>query len=157
FPENIKEAHDKALKALNKKDAEYEISLIEDDIHIAYQTKMAKLKDLTIIEEREGLVYQILPLWTIKDVQQEGIIMDHCVFQSGYYKKKDSLLFTFLVNGTSMETIEVDKAKRSLLQHHGYDNKDTPFGPVLKEMVYKYMDAICNCFKKVSKKKKVFA
>lgn len=66
----------------------------------------------------------IKPLASIEEFKAEGDAMHHCVFNMGYYKKKDSLILSARnkSDGARVETIEVDLQEGVIKQSMGIYN-----------------------------------
>lgn len=128
-PKDIKKAHDDMMHMLSiknereaKRDNEakriYRLKMMDH-----YNRKMEVLKNFII---EDGLL-KIVPLCTVEDIEREGKEQEHCVYQSEYFSKEDSLLFTSFYGSEKAETIEYDVSKKELLQSHGRNNNMTKY------------------------------
>ena len=79
---------------------------------------------------------------TVKDVEQEGKAMHHCVFTNKYYKRLDSLLLTAKVNDERIETIEVNLKCYQLVQSRGVCNQNSKYHNEIVNLVNENMDMI---------------
>lgn len=128
-PKDIKKAHDDMMHMLsikNERDAKRDeeakrIHRLKMADH--YNRKMEALKNFII---QDGLL-KIVPLCTVEDIEREGKEQEHCVYQSEYFSKEDSLLFTSFYGSEKAETIEYDVSKKELLQSHGRNNNMTKY------------------------------
>lgn len=70
---------------------------------------------------------EISPLRSVRDFQDEGEALHHCVFRMGYYKRETCLILGAKVHGERTETIEVDLRDFSIAQCRGACNMDSPY------------------------------
>ena len=71
---------------------------------------------------------QISVITSVAAIAEEGEKMHHCVYQAGYYKRKDSLILTARDSaGNRLETIELSLRTFEIVQSRGLQNKPTPF------------------------------
>lgn len=143
-PINLKAGHDKAMDLCNKYEEKQrkikeQMELLEDQKAVkAYE--VARKCFIGMVISDGTVVIQVLP--TVKDVEQEGKAMHHCVFTNKYYKRLDSLLLTAKVNDERVETIEVDLKRYQLVQSRGVCNQNSKYHNEIVSLVNKNMNII---------------
>lgn len=143
-PISLKAGHDKAMDLCNKyEEKQRKIKerkeLLEDQKAVkAYEVARKRFIGMVISEGK--VVIQVLA--TVKDVEQEGKIMHHCVFTNKYYKRLNSLLLTAKVNDEHLETIEVDLKRYQLVQSRGVCNQNSKYHDKIVNLVNKKMNLI---------------
>ena len=143
-PINLKAGHDKAMDLCNKYEEKQrkikeQMELLEDQKAVkAYEVARKCFMGMVISDGT--VVIQVLP--TVKDVEQEGKAMHHCVFTNKYYKRLDSLLLTAKVNDERVETIEVDLKRYQLVQSRGVCNQNSKYHNEIVSLVNKNMNII---------------
>lgn len=143
-PISLKAGHDKAMDLCNKyEEKQRKIKerkeLLKDQKAVkAYEVARKCFMGMVISDGK--VVIQVLP--TVKDVEQEGKAMHHCVFTNKYYKRLDSLLLTAKVNDERVETIEVDLKRYQLVQSRGVCNQNSKYHNEIISLVNKSMNII---------------
>ena len=143
-PISLKAGHDKAMDLCNKyEEKQRKIKerkeLLEDQKAVkAYEVARKCFIGMVISDGK--VVIQVLP--TVKDVEQEGKAMHHCVFTNKYYKRLDSLLLTAKVNDERVETIEVDLKRYQLVQSRGVCNQNSKYHDEIVSLVNENMNVI---------------
>lgn len=143
-PINLKAGHDKAMDLCNKYEEKQrkikeQKELLEDQKAVkAYEVARKCFMGMVISDGK--VVIQVLS--TVKDVEQEGKAMHHCVFTNKYYKRLDSLLLTAKVNDERVETIEVDLKRYQLVQSRGVCNQNSKYHNEIVSLVNKSMNII---------------
>lgn len=132
-PEDLKAAHDKALKALRR--------MRERERIAANAKRMQQMKEKALKDEQNyqkakaaffGMIITgggivIRPLSSVAEFFDEGAAMHHCVAQCHYYNKVDSLILTARdADGNRLETIEIDLKDFRIIQSRGVCNQDSP-------------------------------
>lgn len=84
---------------------------------------------------------QVQFLNSVQEVMEEGDILKHCVFTNKYYEKK-TLLFSALVDGQKVATVEVDPRLMKVVQIRGTHNNPTKFDNKIKDLVNNHMEEI---------------
>ena len=143
-PISLKSGHDKAMDLCNKyEEKQRKIKerkeLLEDQKAVkAYEVARKCFMGMVI---SDGKVFiQVLP--TVKDVEQEGKAMHHCIFTNKYYKRLDSLLLTAKVNDERVETIEIDLKRYQLVQSRGVCNQNSKYHNEIVSLVNENMNVI---------------
>ena len=143
-PISLKAGHDKAMDLCNKYEGKQRKikerkELLEDQEAVkAYE--VARKCFIGMVISNGNVVIQVLP--TVKDVEQEGKAMHHCVFTSKYYKRLDSLLLTAKVNDERVETIEIDLKRYQLVQSRGVCNQNSKYHNEIVNLVNENMNII---------------
>ena len=140
-PENLKDAHDKAMKrvqAIKEKEA-IERQRAEAAKHEEEYRKMkGKFFD---IEFTDGLI-RIAVLHSVQEFLEEGTTMHHCVYGAGYYARKDSLILSARIDDKRIETVEVNLKTMRLVQSRGVCNKSTEYHDRIVGLVQKNIGMI---------------
>lgn len=143
-PISLKAGHDKAMDLCNKYEKKQRKikerkELLEDQKAVkAYEVARKCFMGMIISDGK--VVIQVLS--TVKDVEQEGNAMHHCIFTNKYYKRLDSLLLTAKVNGECAETIEVDLKRYELVQSRGVCNQNSKYHDKIVNLVNENMNTI---------------
>lgn len=144
YPISLEAGHDKAMDLCNKYEEKQrkikeQKELLEDQKAVkAYE--VARKCFIGMVISDGTVVIQVLP--TVKDVEQEGKAMHHCVFTNKYYKRLDSLLLTAKVNDERVETIEVDLKRYQLVQSRGVCNQNSEYHDEIVNLVNENMNVI---------------
>ena len=161
-PENLREAHDKWLKATDNKKKKMEdrmtkLRLIaEEKMQLRYLEQAAKAEEenkkkaeamANVYVDRRKQFFDIdikdgaIDIQVLKSVQEffeEGKEMGHCVFRNGYYdvnRKPNCLILSAKVNGQRMETIEVNLADVTVVQCQGHGNINSAFHDAILKLI----------------------
>lgn len=126
-PKNLEKEHDNLCR--RKKRIEEKIRLEQRIKEAAkWEKEYAKMKGayFGICFGNEHI--QISVITSVAAIAEEGEKMHHCVYQAGYYKKKDSLILTARDSaGNRLETIELSLKTFEIVQSRGLQNKPTSF------------------------------
>ena len=74
-------------------------------------------------------------LESVEEFIEEGDVQHICVGTAMYYGKKDSLILSARINGTIIETVEVDLKTLKVVQCHGKYNQDTEYHDRIIDLV----------------------
>ncbi|WP_304411617.1 PcfJ domain-containing protein [Bacteroides acidifaciens] len=96
-----------------------------------FNTLKAKFFGLVITDSE----IEVKVLESIEEYLNEGETQHICVFSSEYYLKKDSLVLSARINGTIIETVEVDLKTLKVVQCHGKYNQDTEYHDRIIDLV----------------------
>jgi DNA-directed RNA polymerase subunit RPC12/RpoP len=88
------------------------------------------------IQFTDGLIH-VRVLESVEEIMQEGAAMHHCVFQSEYHLKPDSLILSACIGGKRVETVELSLSKWQVVQSRGVCNKNTEYHDRIIELVEK--------------------
>lgn len=135
-PENLNESHDKLVlkkRTIQRKQYLLKMRSEIEQAQILYSQEKKQFFGLCFSEKN----ITISVLENVIDFIKEGDSLKHCVFTNGYFKKKDSLLFSARINNTPVETIEVFLPRMEISQCRGIRNNQS-----------KHHEAIMNIMKK---------
>jgi hypothetical protein len=130
-PEDLKKEHNfYMLKVGIKKEKLAKIKakerLIEQEKSREENAKALKLKKKYFKDfQIDNGEFKIIVLHTKKQFKEEGLKLEHCLYKSDYYDKKDSLILSARINNEPIETIEVSLTQLQVLQIRGFDNEPT--------------------------------
>ena len=96
-----------------------------------FNTLKAKFFGLVITDSE----IEVKVLESIEEYLNEGETQHICVFSSEYYLKKDTLVLSARINGTIIETVEVDLKTLKVVQCHGKYNQDTEYHDRIIDLV----------------------
>ena len=135
-PDNLHKQHDLYMK---KKKAYIERQQLEEKRQKARENE-AKFKELKAklfgIAFTDGTI-QVRVLDSVNEFMEEGKTMHHCVFDSAYYLKKDSLILSATIDGKRIETIEISLKTLKVIQSRGVCNKNTEYHDQIINLVNK--------------------
>lgn len=89
----------------------------------------------------DGLI-ECRVLRDIKEFEEEGTAMAHCVFKCKYYDRPYSLILSARIGGARIETIEVDLSKYTIKQSYGKGDHFTMYHKRIIDLVNAQMDTI---------------
>lgn len=142
-PTNLKREHDMLLKRKQRIERQ---RIAEQKRKEAEQWEAQYRKDkerfFDICFSDDKVVITVIQ--SVADMAEEGAKMHHCVFDMGYYKRKDSLILSArsVADGTRIETVEVSLKSFKVLQSHGLQNSYTPYHDVIINLVEKNINKI---------------
>jgi hypothetical protein len=93
------------------------------------------------IQFTDGLIH-VRVLESVEEIMPEGAAMHHCVFQSEYHLKPDSLILSACIEGKRIETVELSLSKWQVVQSRGVCNKNTEYHDRIIELVEKNISLI---------------
>lgn len=113
---------------------------LEEDktINEKYIKRRKKFYDMVLTD---GLI-ECRVLRDIKAFEEEGTVMDHCVFKCKYYDKPYSLILSARIGEERIETIEVDLTNYSIKQCYGKHDQFTMYHQRILDLVNGQMDTI---------------
>lgn len=132
----------------------------EDNIKIEKKKKELEGLDLKYrkfiqpflnVEISEKLIC-IVPLESIEDFKKEGDTLHHCVYTNEYFKKSKCLILSARIEGTSIETIEIDLEKLEIIQCRGIRNQNSEYHDRIISLMRKNMKLIREIAKPKKKK-----
>jgi hypothetical protein len=89
----------------------------------------------------DGLI-ECRVLRDVKAFEEEGTMMQHCVFRCKYYEKPYSLILSARINDKRIETIEVDLTNYTIKQCYGKHDQFTMYHQRILDLVNAQMDTI---------------
>lgn len=141
-PNNLIAAHDNAVTMRRR---EEEKKVAEELRKKAYEANVSYISDknnfLDLIISNSNITIRVLQ--NIKEFEEEGNAMHHCVFASQYYSKKDSLIMSARdKNGNRVETIELSLKSFNILQSRGVHNSISPYHEEIENLIKNNIDKI---------------
>ena len=126
-PKNLKESHDFWVKSKRKKmDKISREKKRKDDLFWEEEYRKKKEKFFGTVIQGDNIVISVIK--SVKEMQEEGDIMHHCVATNGYYKNDESLILSAKDSqGERLETIEVSLKTFEVVQCFGKFNRKTEF------------------------------
>lgn len=120
-PGNLQEAHDQAVKAVERQR--------EQEQQKKRQLKTVKAEALFREQKSKffGIAFtdgtiQVRVLESVQEYLEEGTAMHYCLFASEYYLKPNSLILSATINGKWIETIEFNLETFKVVQSCGVCN-----------------------------------
>lgn len=141
-PADLKREHDKLLKRRNREEAKQrEIDRMKEVKRWEKTYVLEKGRFFGICFGNENIVITVVQ--SIAEMEEEGKAMHHCVYASGYYKKKESLILSAKdKNGNRIETIELNLKTFKVVQSRGVCNSSTPMHDEIINLVNKNINLI---------------
>ena len=143
-PENLKEAHGKAVIKADVKRKKIKRQRQIDEIKTAqqeYQVKKSKYFDLCFKENN----ITVEPIKHVQDFYSIGELLKHCVFHANYHKKEESLVLAAYIDSTPVETVEVNLSNFEIIQSRGFKNLPTDNTEAIKSLVNRNIKKIASC------------
>ena len=78
---------------------------------------------------------QVRVLESVEEHLFEGTSMHHCVYDSAYHLREDSLILSATIQGKRIETVEVNLKTLDIVQSRGLCNKNTKYYKRIIELV----------------------
>lgn len=141
-PADLKREHDKLLKRRIREEAKQrEIDRMKEVKRWEKTYVLEKGRFFGICFGNENIVITVVQ--SIAEMEEEGKAMHHCVYASGYYKKKESLILSAKdKNGNRIETIELNLKTFKVVQSRGVCNSSTPMHDEIINLVNKNINLI---------------
>lgn len=125
-PKNLSKAHDYYIQKKNE---------VQIGKTIAQNLKKAQEANPKFIKEKEKFFnleiakgqIKIIPLKSVPEFLAEGEFLNHCVFRSSYYDRKDSLILSARIKNSPVETIEISLKDFKVEQCYGKNNKPSKY------------------------------
>ena len=80
---------------------------------------------LSLVFEKDGITINVLK--SVQEFYEEGEKHKHCIFLNKYYEQTDTLCFKAEVEGTSVENIAYNLARKKVDHAAGYKNEETAY------------------------------
>lgn len=135
-PKDLQHEHDVLLKRKQRVEHEREQERKRKEADKwEKQYRADKAKYFGICFGDENVVITVIQ--SVADMADEGKKMHHCVYDMGYYKKKDSLILTArsTADGSRIETVEVSLVTFKVVQSRGLQNANTPYHEEIIQLV----------------------
>lgn len=147
-PKDLKKSHNifverkrKTIKRLNdiqrNKDIKELIRKKKEDA-LKYKKRVIKYFDLKFVDG--DITVEVFK--TIDQVEQEGILLKHCVFTNGYHNKQNSLILSARYKNVPVETVELYINSLTISQSRGYDNENSEYHDKIVKLVNNNMPLI---------------
>ena len=152
-PKDLKKAHDVYLKKKRKEDererkerAIMEL-LAQKEVAELYIKEKSKFFSIRISDEN----ISIHVLKSVDEFKEEGNKMHHCVFDCGYFKRKDCLILSARdkKTGKRIETIELSLKTFQIVQQRAKCNGESPYKSEIRDLIINNIGQ----FKKLALKK----
>lgn len=153
-PKDLSAAHNywmqkkqKELAIQRRMDKEEQVLRAKEKVgewKIKYPKLRKAFKDFSI--KHEHITIEVIT--SVEQLEQEATLLEHCAFVNAYYSRTESLLLSARVNGTVIETIEINLKRMEIVQNRGWDNKVTAYGPKIIKLVEKNLPKIRKLHKK---------
>jgi len=135
-PKNLKKEHDRLVDKKTERQRIEELERKKKNIEAAEFLFKSKIEKFIGLQFAQGdIVVKVLE--SVKEFQQEGDILKHCVFASEYYTKEHSLILSARIDNTPIETIEVDISKFKIIQSRGIKNEPTKYHGQIVSLIKK--------------------
>ncbi|MBO7428096.1 MAG: PcfJ domain-containing protein [Paludibacteraceae bacterium] len=141
-PSNLTSAHNRWLDELRKKrEKEERERRIAEAMEWEERYREAKQKFFDLVISNGNIIVEVLK--SVKEFEEEGTAMHHCVFACAYYKQDNSLILSAKdMNGNRIETIEVNLKTFTIMQSRGLCNKFTDQHEEIMNLVNTNMNKI---------------
>lgn len=141
-PPNLVEAHDRIMerkrKVEEKRDAEEKRKEAEKWETI-YRKEKGKFFGLCFGDDD----ITVAVIGSVAEMAEEGVMMHHCVYSNGYYKKPNSLILSAKDNvGKRIETVEVSLKTFDVVQSRAVCNGVSSYHNRIMELVRNNMNLI---------------
>jgi len=140
-PSNLKKEHDRLVEKKRNITRKQKLQKQRADILKAdklYQEQKKNFFGLKFSDDQ--ITIQVLE--SVKDFLDEGELLKHCLFASGYYKKPDSLILSARHAGVPVETIEVSLSKMKIVQSRGKHNQASEHNKRIKKLLKNNLNLI---------------
>ena len=125
-PTDLKRQHD--IYMMRKRKIQKKLDLEKKLLRLAEQeNKFLELKGKYLNVEFEHPEFKIRTLNTVKEYVVIGEIMHHCIYDSSYYTKTDTLILSAFKDDKPIETVELDLNKGKVVQCRGKLNQNTKY------------------------------
>lgn len=133
-PKNLTKEHDRYVKKVR-----------EIDRRQSEARKIAKARDneAQYLQDKQaffGLCFvsgdvTVKVLESVQEFVRESEVHKHCVFTGDYFKKQDSLIFSAIVKGVPVETVELSLKEMQIIQSRGLHNRASEYNEDIKKLV----------------------
>lgn len=135
-PMDLRSSHDRFLK-MAERIREREEKERQRQIAIQNEARFKELKEKFFgLSFTDGNII-VSVLESIQDYYNEGEAMHHCVGQSEYFLKPNSLVFSARIDGKRIETVELSLKTFQVIQSRGLCNKNTKHHQHIINLVHK--------------------
>ena len=135
-PIDLRSSHDRFLK-MAERIREREEKERQRQIAIQNEARFKELKEKFFgLSFTDGTII-VSVLESIQEYYNEGEAMHHCVGQSEYFLKPNSLVFSARIDGQRIETVELSLKTFQVIQSRGICNKNTKHHQHIINLVHK--------------------
>ena len=135
-PIDLRSSHDRFLK-MAERIREREEKERQRQIAIHNEARFKELKEKFFgLSFTDGTII-VSVLESIQEYYNEGDAMHHCVGQSEYFLKPNSLVFSARIDGQRIETVELSLKTFQVIQSRGICNKNTKHHQHIINLVHK--------------------
>jgi len=140
-PADLKAEHDRLVLKKRRQQAREKIEHQRKRIEEANAQYLQEKQKFFGLKFSEGeLSIAVLP--TVADFLEEGKELHHCVFESEYYAKGNSLIMSARKGEKRLETIEIALSTMSIVQSRGLHNQSTEYHDQIINLVQNNLEAI---------------
>jgi uncharacterized protein YbaR (Trm112 family) len=139
-PDNLHEAHNhwhnlKEMKLLKERERRAQERRQQEEARYLEDKEKAEADEANYqkakspffdIEIHDGEI-TIRPLQSVKEFMDEAALHHHCCFSNRYFAKESSLILHAVVDGVSVETIEVSLSTLEIVQSRGHYNQRSEY------------------------------
>ena len=140
-PENLKKAHDHYLKKKKEQTRKIELKKMKeriDEAQIEYEKKKKRFFGVKFIKDN----LTVMVLENVGEFLNDGLILNHCVFENKYYEKENSLILSARIKNEPVETVEISLSDMRIVQARGENNKPSKYHEDIISIVNQNMNVI---------------
>lgn len=140
-PKDLKKEHDRLVLKKRERQRKEEIERKRQQIAEAEVLFKKRIEKYLGLQFKTGnIVVKVLE--SVKEFEQEGDILKHCVFVNEYYTKEDSLILSARINDVPIETIEVNLSRMKIEQSRGLQNTPSEYNKKIISLVKRNLPTI---------------
>lgn len=140
-PDNLHEQHDLYMKKRRVFNEREELEKKRQKAR-ENEAQFKKLKGKFFgITFTDGII-QVRVLESVDEYMEEGRAMHHCVFDSNYFLRPESLVLSATIDGNRVETVEISLKTLKVVQSRGVCNQNTEHHDRIVKLVKKNMKQI---------------
>ncbi|MEX6691234.1 PcfJ domain-containing protein [Danxiaibacter flavus] len=133
-PKDLKKEHDRLVAKKRERERMEEIERKRKHIAEAELLFKSKIEKFVGIQFKSGNIL-VKVLESVKEFEEEGDILKHCLFTNEYYAKEDSLILSARIDNVPIETIEVNLSSMKIEQSRGLQNQPTEYNQKIISLV----------------------
>ena len=133
-PTDLKLSHDKLVEKKRKVQLAMKYEEMKKTMKASEKKYQKNKKAFFGLQFSDGeIVVKVLN--SVKEFLEEGDTLNHCVFRSEYFNKKESLVLSASIGNTKLETIEISLKTFKIIQSRGKDNIATQYNSKIIKLV----------------------
>lgn len=140
-PKDLKKEHDRYVEKKRVRQRKEELERKRREIEEAEEAFKYKIERFLGFHIKSGNII-VKVLETVREFEQEGDILNHCLFENEYYAKEHSLILSARIDNVPVETIEVNLEKMKIEQSRGLDNKPSEHNKKIVSLVKRHLPQI---------------